>query len=382
MRIRRWLGFGALILLIAIVVLLRGQQSQDSPEHSSVSDAGNGTSALRLYAQALGHGTGTVEGDFTLPSSPSLLFVFTPIDTWSYTGAEAQQLNAWISSGNVVVYAAEDGDGDVDRQFGLRRSSNQVDAAVHAAAPIFGGVNTLSGASQALAFRPTAKQVPLLRNFSGDVLGVQMTIGSGRLIALTNPRVLTNGFLELADNGRFAADLIAMTPFGGRVLFDEYHHGAVSGGASPTIQWMTTPWGAALVIAVLVILIGLALRGRAFGPLVPLRTEADRSSAEYAEAVGSLLHRSGARTVTLETLLAATRRSVAERVGLSSDTPVNQIDDALAQRAPADARELASIQTSVSQGVFSENDVLGLSRRLHNLAYPLTSGRTNKGDSR
>lgn len=378
---RRWIGFGTVILLIAIVVLLRGNASNDSPEHSSLSDAGNGTSALRLYAQALGHGTGTVEGDFSLPNSPALLFVFTPIDTQGYTISEAQQLSSWIAAGNVVVYAAENGDADLDRQFRIRRSSTSVNASAHAAAPILGGVNTLSGAPDALALRPTAAQVPILRNGAGDVLGVRLTVGSGQLIALTDPRVLCNGYLSLADNGRLAADLIAMTPSGGSVLFDEYHHGAVAGGTSPTIQWMTTPWGAALLLAVLVIVFGLALRGRAFGPRIPLRTRTDRSSAEYVAAVGSLLHRSGARTLSLETLLAATQRSVAERVGLSRDTPKNQLNDALAQRAPADARELQSVQTSISQGVFSENDVLGLGQRLHRLAYPLTSAVNKKGEN-
>ncbi|HET9848329.1 MAG TPA: DUF4350 domain-containing protein [Candidatus Dormibacteraeota bacterium] len=377
---RRWIGFGVVILLIAIVVLLRGNAAADSPEHSSASDGSNGTSGLRLYAQALGHGTGTVEGDFNLPSTPALLFVFTPIDTQGFTISEAQQLSSWIAAGNVVVYAAENGDGDVDRQFKLRRSSGTVNASVHAAAPIFGGVTTLSGSNEALALQPTAAQVPLLRNPSGDVLGVQMTVGSGQLIALADPHVLCNGYLQLADNGRFAADLIAMTPSGGSVLFDEYHHGVVTGGTTPEIAWMSTPWGAALVLAVLVIVIGLGLRGRAFGPHIPLRAEVDRSSAEYAAAVGSLLHRTGARTVTLETLLAATQRSVAERVGLSSDTPESQLHDALAQRAPAEARELASVQTSVSQGVFSETDVLALARRLHQLAYPLAAVANQKGD--
>lgn len=378
---RRWIGFGALLLLIAIVVLLRGNATSDSPEHSSASDAGNGTSALRLFAQALGHGTGTVEGDFSLPTSPALLFVFTPIDTQGYTISEAQQLSSWIAAGNVVVYAAENGDADLDRQFGIRRSSSAVNAAAHAAAPIFGGISTLSGATDARALQPAPAQVPILRNSAGDVLGVRMTVGSGQLIALTDPRVLCNGYLQLADDGRFAADLIAMTPAGGSVLFDEYHHGAVAGGASPDIAWVATPWGTALALAVLVIVLGLALRGRAFGPQVPLRTEADRSSAEYAAAVGSLLHRTGARTVALETLLAATQRSVAERVGLSRDTPKNQVNDALAQRAPADARELESVQTSISQGVFSENDVLSLGRRLHGLAYPLTSATGKKGEN-
>ena len=74
---RRWILLGGVVVLIAIVVALRGTATGDSPEHSSASDAGNGTSALRLFAESLGHGTGTVEGEYSLPSSPALVFVFT-----------------------------------------------------------------------------------------------------------------------------------------------------------------------------------------------------------------------------------------------------------------------------------------------------------------
>ena len=275
---RSWLGFAVLIALIAIVVTLRGTSANDSPDHSSQSDGGNGTSALRFYAQALGHTTGTVEGDFSLPASHALLFVFTPTSGYSIT--EAQQLQAWIGAGNVVVYGSEAGDPDLDRQFGLQRTSAGVDAAATAAAPILGGVTSLSGAQQALAFRPNAAQVPLLRNGHGDVLAIRSTIGSGILLALTDPLVLCNGYLTLADNGRFAADLVAMTPAGGSVLFDEFHHGAAA-GASPAVAWISTAWGAALTLAVLVIMIGpmihnMVVLGKAIFPDFPFsrqRTE-------------------------------------------------------------------------------------------------------------
>ena len=364
---RRWLAFGVLILLIGLIVTLRGTASNDSPEHSSASNAGNGTSALRHYAQALGHPTGTVEGDFSLPTSHALLFVFTPVN--GYALSEAQQLQAWISAGNVVVYAAENGDPELDLQFNLHRTSTGVSGAGRAAAPIMAGVSTVSGATSANAFRTTASQVPLLRSSNGDVLALRAAIGSGVLIALSDPLVLCNGYLTLADNGRLAADLLAMTPGGGQVLFDEFHHGAAA-GASPAVAWITTAWGAALTLAVLVIFAGLALRGRAFGPLLPLETKADRSSAEYAAAVGSLLHRTGARAITLDTLLAATRRSLAERIGLSRDTPPALVSEALAQRDPAIGRELKSIEASLQQAPASETEVLAVARRLHDLAHP------------
>jgi hypothetical protein len=368
---RRWILLGAVVVVIAIVVLLRGTAGGDSPEHSSASDGRNGTSALRLYAESLGHATGTVEGDFNLPSSPALMFVFRP--TTGFSNAESQQLDTWLRAGNVAVYATEEADPMLDTQFGVKRSAGSVNAAAQAAAPIFGGVAFLSGASSALAFKPSPSQVPLLRNAHGDVLAVRIAVGSGQLIALTDPLVLCNGYLRLADNGRFAADLIALTPNGGPVLFDEFHHGQIAGNVPTATAWALTPWGAALTLAVLIIFGGLALRGRAFGPPIPLRPLADRSSAEYAAAVGSLLHRTGARRVTLETLLSATRRTVAERIGVGSATPSDRLVETIAQRSPGAAAELSRAEAELPAAVTSEAAVLDMARRLHDLAYPLSA---------
>ena len=375
MKGRGWIALGLMVLAVFVLVLLRGNgNANGSPNHASASDAPDGTSALRLYADALGHSSGLVEGDFTLPSTAGLLFIFTP---GPFTADQVKQVNAWVTSGGVLVYAAETGDPQLDAQFGLRRSSRQVAASAQAPAPVFGGTASVSGADAAYAFNPVSSQVPLLRNRSGDVLAVREAVGHGLLVALTDPLILCNGYLEKADNGRFAADLMAMTPSGGRVWFDEFHHGASATGPAET-AWMTTPWGLALVGAVLIIFVGLALRGRGFGPPIPLRPRADRSTAEYASAVGSLLHRTGARRVTLETLLFASRRAVAERIGLGSGIPSDRLTSTIAQRAPAAAAELASAERELDRASMSESEVLVTARRLHDVAYPTSTIARNK----
>src|SRR4029077_2155376 len=144
-----------------------------------------------------------------------------------------QQVDTWLRAGNVVVYATEGRDPDLDTQFSLNVLNGSVDGAAHAAASIFGGVSTLSGASSAVPFKPSSSQVPLLRNTKGDVLAVRTAIGSGQLIAMTDPLVLCNGYLRLADNGRFAADLIALTPNGGGGVFVRVFHWQHAGGGAP-----------------------------------------------------------------------------------------------------------------------------------------------------
>ena len=375
MKSRSWMALGAMVLAVLVLVLLRGNANANrSPSHASTSDAPDGTSALRLYANALGHSSGLIEGDFSLPSASGLLFIFTP---GPFTADEVQQVNAWITSGGVVVYAAEDGDPQLDAQFGLRRSLRQVAANAQAPAPVLGGTESVSGADAARSLNPSASLVPLLRNRVGDVLAVREAVGHGLLVALTDPLILCNGYLEKADNGRFAADLMAMTPPGGRVWFDEFHHGAAATGP-PETAWMTTPWGLALVSAVLILFTGLALRGRGFGPVIPLRPRAVRSTAEYATAIGSLLHRTGARRVTLETLLSASRRAVAERIGLGSGVPSDRLTSTIAQRVPAAAEELASAERELDRASVTESEVLAMARRLHDLAYPMSATVRNK----
>ena len=375
MRGRGGIALGLMVLAVLALVLLRGNGNANrSPNHASTSDAVDGTSALRLYADTLGHSSGLIEGDFSLPSTPGLLFIFTP---GAFTADQVQQVNTWVTSGGVVVYAAEDGDPQLDAQFGLGRSSRQVPAAAQAPAPVFGGVQSVSGADAARAFSPGPSEVPLLRNQGHDVLAVRKAVGRGLLVAMTDPLVLCNGYLEKADNGRFAADLLAITPAGGRVWFDEFHHGAAASGP-PETAWMTTPWGFAMVVAVLILFIGLALRGRAFGPAISLGPRADRSTAEYATAIGSLLHRTGARRVTLETLLSACRRAVAERIGLGSGVPGDRLTETIAERAPAAATELASAERELAGADITEPEVLAMARRLHELAYPTSTADRNK----
>lgn len=361
-----WLFLGAVALVIALIVVLRGPVAPgSSPDHRSDSDAPDGTSALVAYAQSLGHPTGTVEGTFTLPSAPALMFVFTP---GAFNGTEAQQVLSWVSSGGVLVYAAEEGDPQLDAQLGIQRQPATVPAPASAPAPILGGVDHVAGAANALPLKPVAAQVPLLRNERQDILAVTIRMGSGQVVALADPLELCNAYLGQADNGRLAADLIALAPAGGRVVFDEFHHGSV-GSSTPLTEWMLTPWGLALLWLVLVVFVGLAARGRSFGPPIAIGSPADRSTAEYARAVGELLRRTRARQVTLQTLDTAARRALSERLGLSIQADVSRFTEALTQRSPSAARDLAAVESRIA-AVDSEASLLAAARQLHTIAYP------------
>src|ERR1700694_1599364 len=109
---RGWVIIGAVSIAIAALAYL-AQPNQDSPEHSSNSDAANGTSAARLFAEAMGHPTDQISGAFSPPQTPGVMIVFTP--TSPYTADEAERTRLWVRSGGLLIYASEQGDPELDR---------------------------------------------------------------------------------------------------------------------------------------------------------------------------------------------------------------------------------------------------------------------------
>jgi hypothetical protein len=387
MRQRAWLLPLALVIIIAALVLLTPNKPSRSPDHRSESDAFDGTSALFAYASRLGHPTSAVKGSFNLPDSRGLLFVFSPAA--EFTDDQAAGLARWLSGGGVLVYAAAQGDSRLDTLLEVQRDSGlngsggpdlnaTSQVRLVAATPLLVGVHTVLGSDLSVAgvdppssLAPMPAQVSLLRGDDRDhqVAAFFEQRGRGRVVVLSDPQVLGNGNLGQAQNGRLAADLISLAPEGAPVLFDEFHHGA--GGTTPSIvDWVTTPWGAVLGWALAIAYFGLLLRGSAFGPQLSLAPRRERSTAEYAQAVGTLLRRAGARATTLTVLGEATRRSLAERVGLGHGLPPEQLGRVLERRAPDLARALSAADTAAAAGGQSERGLLEAARRFHRLAYP------------
>ncbi len=369
---RGWVVAGAVAALIAAAAYV-AQPHNGSPEHSSNSDAANGTSAVLLFARAMGHPTSQVTGSFTAPAASSVMFVFSP--TSPYTGDEAARTYDWVRGrGGILVYASEQGDAELDRAFGVRRASTGgFGSGTYAATPgVIAGVTSVVGGGSIFPLDPSAAQVTVLRTFEGLAAGYIQHIGTGEVVVLADPLVLCNGYLDKGDNGRLLADVLG-TDSGAAVTIDEYHHGLTVSDFAPS-AWLATPWGAALMWLLVAVFFGLFLRGRRFGPLVERPAERARSDVEWSVAVGQLLRRSSASGVTLGLLAGATERAVAARTGLPLQ-PRERFWNALWVRAPEIAAELAEIENSLFRSSATERDLLNAARRLHEIAHPAPSPR-------
>jgi len=366
---RGWAIIAAISIAIGAAAYFSRPQ-QDSPGHSSWSDASNGASAVRLFAESMGHPTSQVSGTFDPPAGPALMFVFSP--TSAYTADEAGRTRTWVSAGNVLVYASEEGDRELDRAFGVKHLSGYVFTSATVATPVVQGVTNVAGGSFLVPLQTSAEQVAFLRSSNGLALGYMQKIGLGRVVVLADPLVLCNGYLGKQDNGRLLADLLGLTSNTAPVFFDEYHHGLILSDLSPQ-SWVATSWGAALLWLLIAVFLGLVVRGRSFGPLVPRPPEVARADVEWAVAVGALLRRSSARDVTLGVLASAAEREVATRTGIPL-LPRERFWGALWARVPELAAELAEAENTLHASAVSEPDLLKAAQRLHRIAYP-ASGR-------
>ena len=95
---------------------------------------------------------------------------------------------------------------------------------------------------------------------------------------------------------------------------------------------------------------------------------------EWAVAVGQLLRRSSARSVTLGLLAYATERAVATRTGIPLQ-PRERFWNALWVRAPEIAADLAEVETSLHASGSTEPDLLKTAQRLHRIAHPAPPGK-------
>jgi len=360
-----WLLLGAGVVTLVALALFGSQQPVPST-HSSTSDAADGTSALARAAASGGHPIQRLQA--SPDADAGLLFIFSP--NLPYDLLDAASVARFVKGGGIVVYANETSDPEFEGEFGLVRQPSAVrDLVAYPPGPLLHGVNEVSGGADAQPFdvvRPD--QVPLLRGPGHEVLALEEHRGKGVLIAIADPLILCNGYILRSDNARFVADILGLAPAGQPVAFDESHHVAASAAPAPQAAGGVAPWVAAIIWAVAIFYLGLALRGRAFGPPVPLAPARARSSAEYVDAVSTLLRRSGGRRQALDILLQATRISLARRVG-GRQLPPDRLRDALGRRWPDLAARLAEAEQAASSGD-SEDDVLDAARKLHELAVP------------
>ena len=210
-------------------------------------------------------------------------------------GVNAVQLSRFASS--VTLKRAEDGDADE-----------------RVASPIF-SAPPKSMITTPVDYSPAVHVASPDRN--QNIL-VDAPYGEGRIVILTDPYVVANAGIRIADNARLAVNLVSSRE--GLVAFDEYHQGYGADNARFLQFFAGTPVIALFLQGALIVGFLFYSQSRRFGRAIH-EQEPDRlSKLEYVTAMAELQQRTRAYDLALENIYTDFRRRAVRALGLDAMT--------------------------------------------------------------
>lgn len=303
-------GLGIVLFLAAygLVALETSQADRQSAQRrTTYSAAAGGYKALYLWLQSLDIPVGRWEQTFkNLPEDGSVLVLVDP-ELGPETG-EMDALKEWVSGGRTLVLIASRPNPFLKSMefalvpvFGMHKKVAQKANLLFQPGSYTQGIHILESEGHADLTSQHPETVVLIRSKWGGLLAVRAE-GSGRVICLSDPNLLSNQSLRDGDHARLALNLLLAHRGGGSLLVDEYHHGY--GRVTSVLEHLLH--SRALVPAlqgILLLFVLWAARGRRFGLPRPLIQEKRRSSLEYVKAMAQLFQRGRARVLAFEALV-------------------------------------------------------------------------------
>lgn len=210
---------------------------------------------------------------------------------------------------------------------------------------------------------------------------VDISYGSGKIVYLSDPYIVSNAGINLVDNSQLAINIVSSP--NGIIAFDEYHHGFGTSNNRLFQYFAGTPVIA--IFAQLAILAGFVFfsQSRRFGRPVP-EPEPDRlSKLEYVSAMAELQERTRAFDLAIENIYTDFRRRTARLLGVDNYT-VTRKDMArlIAERTKLDPNDVEDVMFQCEDIMHGEptnkKEVLTLMGRLRAIEDKLGLKRTGR----
>ncbi len=318
--------FLALVLFIAYGPGRQPPAPASAPTTHSTSE--EGAQALYEWVGRMGYEPERLEyREFSLEQSDSALIILSPPQ--AVTPEQARTTLDWVEQGGTLILADDTSAllGDNNALLAELKVNIQVytgTVVIEQAAPLQPALDQpLVSSANVQAGRVLAPQrndyAPLLGT-PNELLVAGIHYGAGYVYMSATSYPFTNGGLRDEQNARLVLNMLRRVPPGGRILFDEIHHGYIQ-PPSTTTTVLGTPWGWAGTYAILAIAAYLVLSGRRFGRPIPLAEETQRrSSAEYIESIADLLQRGGKRAYVMQHYHQSIKRRLARSSGINPAT--------------------------------------------------------------
>jgi hypothetical protein len=202
--------------------------------------------------------------------------------------ADMDGLLAWVAKGNTLLYCSPK-DSKLHTKLGVAVDEAAATEFDYSGVPGTVGDYTAGVGRIGLESPATVsgrRAVPLWWH-ENKPAAVAVRYGSGHVLVLPDPSVLTHRGLLRADNAVFLYNLAARDAEDGRVYFDEYHHGFRSGGGFWSYLRYHGQQGIALQLLLAAGMAAWAV-GRRLGPAVPLPAVKQADGVAYASSVAGI----------------------------------------------------------------------------------------------
>jgi len=191
-------------------------------------------------------------------------------------------------------------------------------------------------------FYPDSEVIADIKS-EGKAVVASRTYGSGSIVILTDPFVLSNGGISLLDNAQLGVNMVSAEP-GKTIAFDEYHHGFGSNENRMAEYFKGTPVVAIFFQLFLVAGVILFSQSRRFARPLPVKEPDRLAKLEYLSAMAELQRRTGAYDLAVENIYREFRRRAARLVGADAKTVSNaDLARLIAARVGKEPVEVADI---------------------------------------
>lgn len=314
------------VLILFIAFGPRGEPTTSDPSRPTThSSADSGALAMYNWIGEMGYDAQRLEyRAFELDEQDDALFILSPIEL--IEPQETQKTLDWVDQGGTLILADDSpilfgNVGRVLEELDIEREVYEEELLI----------DRLQSAQPVLDQPPldevivnTERVLVPQRNDYAELIGsgdelvlAGIKYGRGYIYLSTTVYPFTNSGLREEANAEFVLNLLRRVPAGGRVLFDEYHHGFFT-PPSTTNTIFSSPWGWAAAYATTAVALYLILSGRRFGKPIPLKEEVTlRSSAEYVESMADLFQRGGKRQYILQHYHRNFKRQLARPYGIN-----------------------------------------------------------------
>jgi hypothetical protein len=236
--------------------------------------------------------------------------------------------------------------------------------------------------NQAETTESVALTAPIVHIANDDKnLLVDFPFGSGQIVYLTDPYIVSNGGIGLVDNAQLAINITASG--NGIIAFDEYHQGYGEGSDHILTYFAGTP--AVAIFLQLLVLVGLIFftQSRRFARPLPEIEPNRLAKLEYVSAMAELQRRTKAFDLAIENIYSEFRRRTSRLFGVDNfTTSYKDLAHLIAERAKLNYSEVENLLFKCEDIIRGEptdkREVLQLTSRLREIEEKLNLKRSKK----